>query len=116
MLAPRFVHLRMHSEYSVNDGIVRLDDAVKRAADRFGVGDRHEQRHVGVGHLELEVVLPDVKGRHLLDFLHGACSVVGVDEAIALFVLTRLGVHGCVLAPGTRPQRRFGEGSSKKQR
>ncbi|MBX3667740.1 MAG: DNA polymerase III subunit alpha [Rhodocyclaceae bacterium] len=30
--APRFVHLRLHSEYSVQDGIVRLDDAVKRAA------------------------------------------------------------------------------------
>src|ERR1051325_8633990 len=29
---PRFVHLRMHSEYSVSDGIVRIDDAVKRAA------------------------------------------------------------------------------------
>src|SRR3954453_12578507 len=29
---PLFVHLRMHSEYSVNDGIVRLDDAVRRAA------------------------------------------------------------------------------------
>ena len=32
MSAPRFVHLRMHSEYSVNDGIVRIDDAVARAA------------------------------------------------------------------------------------
>jgi len=29
---PLFVHLRMHSEYSVSDGIVRIDDAVKRAA------------------------------------------------------------------------------------
>jgi hypothetical protein len=29
---PLFVHLRMHSEYSVNDGIVRLEDAVQRAA------------------------------------------------------------------------------------
>src|SRR5205807_8942390 len=28
----RFVHLRMHSEYSVSDGIVRIDDAVRRAA------------------------------------------------------------------------------------
>ncbi|WP_263769757.1 DNA polymerase III subunit alpha [Propionivibrio soli] len=28
----RFVHLRLHSEYSVTDGIVRLDDAVARAA------------------------------------------------------------------------------------
>jgi DNA polymerase-3 subunit alpha len=32
MPAPRFVHLRMHSEYSVSDGIVRLEDAVQRAA------------------------------------------------------------------------------------
>ncbi len=32
MTAPRFVHLRLHSEYSVADGIVRIDDAVERAA------------------------------------------------------------------------------------
>jgi DNA polymerase-3 subunit alpha len=32
MPAPRFVHLRLHSEYSVSDGIVRLDEAVSRAA------------------------------------------------------------------------------------
>jgi len=32
MPAPRFVHLRLHSEYSVSDGIVRLDQAVSRAA------------------------------------------------------------------------------------
>jgi DNA polymerase-3 subunit alpha len=31
MAAPRFVHLRMHSEYSVSDGIVRIDEAVARA-------------------------------------------------------------------------------------
>ena len=31
MLDPCFVHLRLHSEYSVTDGIVRLDDAVERA-------------------------------------------------------------------------------------
>src|ERR671935_755818 len=29
---PRFVHLRMHSEYSVNDGIVRIDEVAERAA------------------------------------------------------------------------------------
>jgi DNA polymerase III subunit alpha len=29
---PRFVHLRMHSEFSVADGIVRVDEAVKQAA------------------------------------------------------------------------------------
>ena len=33
MAAPRFVHLRLHSEYSVTDGIVRLDAAVERAAE-----------------------------------------------------------------------------------
>ncbi len=32
MAAPRFVHLRLHSEYSVSDGIVRIEDAVARAA------------------------------------------------------------------------------------
>ena len=32
MSESRFVHLRLHSEYSVTDGIVRLDDAVARAA------------------------------------------------------------------------------------
>jgi DNA polymerase-3 subunit alpha len=32
MEGPRFVHLRLHSEYSVSDGIVRIDDAVRRAA------------------------------------------------------------------------------------
>ena len=32
MNSPRYVHLRLHSEYSVTDGIVRVGDAVKRAA------------------------------------------------------------------------------------
>src|SRR5947199_10667860 len=32
MAAPHFVHLSMHSEYSVTDGIVRIEQAVKRAA------------------------------------------------------------------------------------
>ena len=31
-LASGFVHLRLHSEFSVADGMVRLDDAVKAAA------------------------------------------------------------------------------------
>ena len=31
MSAPSFVHLRLHSEFSIVDGIVRIDDAVKRA-------------------------------------------------------------------------------------
>ncbi|MDR5771081.1 MULTISPECIES: DNA polymerase III subunit alpha [unclassified Caballeronia] len=32
MSDPRFVHLRVHSEFSIADGIVRLDDVVKSAA------------------------------------------------------------------------------------
>ena len=32
MSVPRFVHLRLHSEYSIQDGILRLDEAVKAAA------------------------------------------------------------------------------------
>jgi len=32
MPPPQFVHLRLHSEYSISDGSVRLDDAVARAA------------------------------------------------------------------------------------
>jgi DNA polymerase-3 subunit alpha len=31
MPAPRFVHLRLHSEYSVTDGIVRLEEGIQRA-------------------------------------------------------------------------------------
>jgi DNA polymerase-3 subunit alpha len=30
---PRFVHLRVHSEYSVSDGIVRIEEAVERARE-----------------------------------------------------------------------------------
>jgi len=33
MSDPRFVHLRLHSEFSVTDGLVRLDDAVARACE-----------------------------------------------------------------------------------
>src|SRR5260370_27069890 len=33
MSDPRFVHLRVHSEFSIADGIVRLDDVVKAAAN-----------------------------------------------------------------------------------
>ncbi len=32
MTAPQFVHLRLHSEFSIVDGLVRIDDAVKAAA------------------------------------------------------------------------------------
>src|SRR3990167_9314070 len=31
-MRPSFVHLRLHSEYSIVDGIVRLDEAVEAAA------------------------------------------------------------------------------------
>src|SRR5262245_51237838 len=31
MSSPQFIHLRLHSEYSVSDGIVRIDDAVAAA-------------------------------------------------------------------------------------
>ena len=31
-MQPSFVHLRLHSEYSIADGIVRLDEAVAAAA------------------------------------------------------------------------------------
>ena len=37
MSAPRFVHLRLHSEYSVTDGLARVDDIIARArADGMG--------------------------------------------------------------------------------
>ena len=32
MADPRFVHLRLHSEYSIVDGLLRLDDAIELAA------------------------------------------------------------------------------------
>src|SRR5215813_14046741 len=32
MPAPSFIHLRLHSEYSIVDGIVRLEEAVEAAA------------------------------------------------------------------------------------
>jgi len=31
MSQPAFIHLRLHSEYSIVDGIVRVDDAVAAA-------------------------------------------------------------------------------------
>ncbi|MEP6606425.1 MAG: PHP domain-containing protein, partial [Nitrosospira sp.] len=36
MTSPTFIHLRLHSEYSIVDGIVRIDDAVAKAvSDRM---------------------------------------------------------------------------------
>jgi DNA polymerase-3 subunit alpha len=37
MASPRFVHLRIHSEFSITDGTVRIDDAVAAAVqDEMG--------------------------------------------------------------------------------
>ena len=33
MSAPGFVHLRLHSEYSITDGLTRIDEAIAQAAD-----------------------------------------------------------------------------------
>ena len=30
-MIPQFIHLRLHSEYSIVDGLVRIDDAIKAA-------------------------------------------------------------------------------------
>src|SRR4051812_39411212 len=32
MTSPQFIHLRVHSEYSIVDGLIRVDDVVKAAA------------------------------------------------------------------------------------
>ena len=37
MTEPRFVHLRMHTEYSVTDGITRIDPAIHKVAKDGGV-------------------------------------------------------------------------------
>ena len=37
MTDPRFIHLRLHSEYSVTDGIVRIDPAIHRTLENGGV-------------------------------------------------------------------------------
>ena len=36
MSEPRFVHLRMHTEYSVTDGITRIDPAIHKVAQEGG--------------------------------------------------------------------------------
>src|SRR5437016_13762581 len=33
MTSPQFTHLRLHSEFSIVDGLVRIDDVVKAAAN-----------------------------------------------------------------------------------
>ena len=30
--SPEFVHLRLHSEYSITDGLTRIDEAIAQAA------------------------------------------------------------------------------------
>ncbi len=37
MSEPRFVHLRMHTEYSVTDGLTRIDPAIHKVAEDGGV-------------------------------------------------------------------------------
>ena len=37
MADPRFVHLRMHTEYSVTDGIVRIDPVIEKVLSQGGV-------------------------------------------------------------------------------
>ncbi len=37
MASPHFVHLRVHSEFSITDGVVRIDDVVA-AAEKDGMG------------------------------------------------------------------------------
>ena len=37
MASPHFIHLRVHSEFSITDGVVRIDDAVA-AAEKDGMG------------------------------------------------------------------------------
>ncbi|MDO8305007.1 DNA polymerase III subunit alpha [Herminiimonas sp.] len=32
MISPQFIHLRLHSEYSIVDGLIRIDDVIKAAA------------------------------------------------------------------------------------
>ena len=32
MIAPQFIHLRLHSEFSIADGLVRIDELVQAAA------------------------------------------------------------------------------------
>jgi DNA polymerase-3 subunit alpha len=73
MPSPSFVHLRLHSEFSVADGIVRLDDAVARAAAD------------GMGALAL-TDLGNVFG--MVDFYkaarkHGVKPIVGCDVWIS---------------------------------
>jgi DNA polymerase-3 subunit alpha len=38
-LSPKFVHLRLHSEFSITDGLTRIDEVIAQAAagvTRFG--------------------------------------------------------------------------------
>ena len=35
MASPHFVHLRLHSEFSITDGVVRIEDAVADLAKQY---------------------------------------------------------------------------------
>ena len=37
MANPRFVHLRFHSEYSIIDGMVRIDPIIEKVLEHGGV-------------------------------------------------------------------------------
>ena len=41
--SPRFIHLRLHTEYSITDGIVRIDQVLAAAAENgmpaLGISD-----------------------------------------------------------------------------
>src|SRR5437764_497795 len=54
MARPRFVHLRMHSEYSGSDGLVRIDDAIRHAENAERVARRWAGWFTGRYYIELQ--------------------------------------------------------------
>ena len=40
-MTPQFIHLRMHSEYSVTDSTVRLDSAIKKVKEQGRIAPAH---------------------------------------------------------------------------
>ena len=61
MNSPRYVHLRLHSEYSVTDGIVRVGDAVHAVREGHAVfcpaGSPHGVENAGPDDLRLLVFM-----------------------------------------------------------